>query len=129
MSQTFRHKGRRVDFDLWMYPDLSLDLDFDLLASMVTGTFVSPPFGGAEAIATDVADFVVTEVKQSFQLAAGLFMTAWGTAMLIPGPGDYTAMAVGGWLGGPVGAIIGLVLYNVFALVVLGIGIFLVYTA
>jgi len=113
-----------------MFPDLSQDLDFDILASMVTGTAVPPTFGGAEVISSSTNDLTPsTSNKVSFQMAAGIALTAWGAMMLVPGPGDMIAFSVGAYIGGPIGGVVGLALYNVFALLVLGTGLFLIYTA
>lgn len=100
MSQTFRHKGRRVDFDLWMYPDLSLDLDFDLLASLVIGTHVSNVFENQSSmISESFEEIEFTEVTRSLQFAIGAAAVAAGVAIVTPGP---VMLAVGYYLG-PVG--------------------------
>lgn len=126
MSQTFLHKGRRVDFDLWMHPDLAQDLDFDILASMVTGTS-SPVSTFGQDLVRDRLHHV--EETNNFQFAVGAALSAWGTAMLAPGPFDALAARIGWSIGGPVGAVVAVVIYNVFALVVLGTGIYLMSTA
>ena len=43
------------------------------------------------------------------QKAVGYSLVVVGTAMLVPGPLDATAAAVGFYFGGPVGAVIGIV--------------------
>jgi hypothetical protein len=126
MSQTFHHKGRRVDFDLWMHPDLAQDLDFDILASMVTGTHQN-----VATFEQDVVQERFHHVEQSpnFQFAVGAALAAWGTVMLIPGPAHLVAARVGWSIGGPIGAGIAVVAYVVFGLIVLGTGVVLMATA
>ena len=126
MSQTFLHKGRRVDFDLWMHPDLAQDLDFDILASMVTGTS-SPVSTFGQDLVRD--GFHHVEETDNFQFAVGAALATWGSMMLVPGPVDALAARIGWAMGGPVGAVVAVVIYNVFALVVLGTGIVLMATA
>jgi len=36
MSQTFSHKGRRVDFDLWQHASVDMTWDFDAIADYMT---------------------------------------------------------------------------------------------
>ena len=127
MSQTFLHKGRRVDFDLWMHPDLAQDLDFDILASMVTGTS-SPVSTFGQDLVRD-SSFAHVEETDNFQFAVGAALATWGTAMLVPGPVDLAVARIGWAFGGPAGAVVAVVIYNVFALVVLGTGIVLMATA
>jgi len=62
MSQTFGHKGRRVDFDLWALPDFDFVIDFDLVAQYaITGSwrFVPKEYLSEEtrgAIEADISD-------------------------------------------------------------------------
>ena len=126
MSQTFLHKGRRVDFDLWMHPDLAQDLDFDILASMVTGTSSPVSTFGQDLVHDGFHHVVETD---NFQFAVGAALVTWGSMMLVPGPVDALAARVGWAFGGPVGAVVAVVIYNVFALVVVGTGIVLMATA
>ena len=66
--------------------------------------------------------------SRTLQTAAGLTLVAVGTAMLVPGPLDAAAMAVGFYFGGPVGAVMGLVIYNVIAVVFIVAGLVLILT-
>ena len=101
MSQTFLYKGRRVDFDYWMLPDLSLDLDFDILASMVTGTSMSGVFENQTGSVTRrlQEELEFTEVTSSMQYASGAALVAAGVAVIAPGPMYAVAYAVGGPIG------------------------------
>lgn len=123
MSRTFLHRGRRVDFDLWMLPDLSLDLDFDLLASMVTGTYVPNSFSGPidRFVREAEEELEPAKVASSFQFAAGAWIAAAGIAVLAPGP----MYAVVAYYGGP----IGVAAYVAFGLVLVGVGTLLMWTA
>jgi len=129
MSQTFLHKGRRVDFDYWMYPDLSQDLDFDLLANMVTGSPTPSVTFGVESHVLD--SFVEVEIgtRDDFQFAVGAALATWGAAMLVPGPVDLAVFAAGTYVAGPIGGVVAVVAYNVFALIVLATGLVLMYYA
>jgi len=126
MSQTFLHKGRRVDFDLWMHPDLAQDLDFDILASMAIGTHQN-----VASFEQDVVRdrFHHVEETNNFQMAVGVALSAWGTVMLIPGPAHVVAARIGWSIAGPIGAGIAVVAYVVFGLIVLGTGAVLIATA
>ena len=129
MSQTFLHKGRRVDFDLWMFPDLDFRDDFDLLASMVTGTHAPAVSFGVESHLLDSFEEVDIGTRDNFQFVVGAALTTWGAAMLIPGPVDLAVFAAGSYVAGPIGGVVAVVAYNVFALIVLGTGLVLMYYA
>jgi len=66
--------------------------------------------------------------SRTLQAAAGLTLVAVGTAMLVPGPLDATAFAVGFYFGGPIGGVIGVVVYNVIAVVFIVAGLALILT-
>ena len=68
-------------------------------------------------------------VSRTLQTAVGYTLVAVGTAMFVPGPLDATAAAVGFYFGGPVGAVIGIVIYNVIAVVFIAVGLVLILTA
>lgn len=130
MSRTIAYKGRRIDFDLWQYPGLSEDLDFDLLAQMVTGQMVpSVHFEQGLISHHPEAREIELDSRDNFQFAVGAALATWGTAMLIPGPVDLAVFALGTAVGGPVGGVVAVVIYNAFALVVLATGLILMYTA
>ena len=129
MSRTLAYKGRRIDFDLWKYPGLSEDLDFDLLAQMAFGQ--PSPVASFEQGLTREHDAreIELDTRDNFQFAVGAVLATWGTAMLVPGPVDVAAFAIGTAVGGPVGGVVAVVIYNAFALVVLATGLILMYTA
>ena len=65
MSQTFHHKGRRVDFDLWALPDMDLTLDFGMIHAYAESrnrpmqtdpNIVDVPTGGLYGEMFDVGD-------------------------------------------------------------------------
>ena len=130
MSRTFRYKGRNVDFDLWMFPDINFRDDFDLLASMVTGIH-SPvvSFGTESRFLDSFEEVEIEDASDNFQFAVGAALAAVGTAMLIPGPVDLALLTIGTALGGPVVGVIAVVAYNVLAIIMIGTGLVLMYTA
>ncbi len=137
MSQTFVHKGRRVDFDYWQLPELSdVGLDFQYLADMVkTASF--PGVGQVYDWMTTpfLPDFsnrfsnILDIENSSLRWVVGAALATAGTAMLIPGPVDALVAYAGFMVGGPVGAVVAVVAYNVVAVVIIGVGLYLMSTA
>ncbi len=129
MSSFIRNKkGHLVDFDLWRFPDVDYDLDFDVLSTLVTGGSIpsavtwddrSHPESVTKALSNGI----------NFQFAAGVALSTWGAAMLVPGPIDAALVYVGFAYGGPLGSVLAVAAYNLFALAVLGTGLFLMWTA
>ncbi len=135
MSRTFRHEGRSVDFDLWMYPELDFKEDFDLLADMV---ITSPPS------ARQLYDWMTAEILPDFsnpftdiltvedsplQFVIGAALVVAGTAILVPGPVDVFLGVAGFAAGGPWGAVAAVALYNLIGLALVGTGLVLMATA
>jgi len=65
--------------------------------------------------------------KRGWQTVLGVAMVGLGVGMLIPGPLDVLAFGIGFAYGGPVGGVVGVVVYNLLALLVLGVGLGLIY--
>jgi len=79
------------------------------------------------SISTVVSNLVDNN-SLSFREVFGGGLVVWGSAMLVPGPVDVAVGAAGAYFGGPIGAVAAIVGYNLFALVVIGIGMYLIYT-
>ncbi len=66
--------------------------------------------------------------QRGWQTVLGVAMVGLGVGMLIPGPLDVLAFGIGFAVGGgPAGGVVGVVAYNLLALVVLGVGLGLIY--
>jgi len=109
----------RQDYDRW--PDTHghapvTDLDFWLVmdGSVPTGTGV--PFEHAE----------FELIRYLFnRRTLGAFLLGFGTGVLIPGPFDVIAAGVGAAVGGPAGAVVGIVAYNAFGISMVLLGAYL----
>ena len=68
----------------------------------------------------------VRAMSRSSTLAMGLTLVGVGVAMLVPGPVDAAFAAVGLYFGGPTGAVIGVAIYNIMAVIVIAAGVILI---
>ena len=118
MSQTFHHKGRRVDFDLWALPDMDLTLDFDLVASYaITGVWRYVP---KDRLSDETRTTIEGHLQDENASWAGIVVGL--TAVVVVNIVGATLVAAGASFGMPVLSSVGAALLAIPDLIVYKIG-------
>ncbi len=118
MSQTFHHKGRRVDCDLWALPDMDLTLDFDLVASYaITGVWRFVP---KDRLSDDTRTTIEGHLQDENASWAGIVVGV--TAVVVVNIVGATLVAAGAYFAAPMLASVGTALLGIPDILVYKIG-------